>query len=413
MDESKRNVMKNKVINLIDELSEYGKTENDGVTRTLFSDIWMETQSFLESDLTKKGFTTMFDEVGNLYGTVRGTQDTDETIMIGSHIDTVVNGGKLDGQLGIVAGIVAIEELIEEFGLPKKNLEVVSMAEEEGSRFPFTFWGSKNIVGRVAEEEVKGLVDQDGVSFIEAMTDKGFGFRNNNSLARSDIKAYIELHIEQGGVLEKEEKSIGLVNGIVGQKRFLIEIDGEANHAGTTPMGYRKDSLHGASKMIDSIIELGKEFGDPLVVTIGRLDVTPNTSNVVPGKVIFSVDTRHTNNEIVNEFISKFSELIESISRDMDLNTKVNQYMDGYPVPMDEQLITHMEKICISKGMDYKIMHSGAGHDAQIFAPKVPTALIFVPSRKGISHSYLEFTNPDDYMSGVELLKELLYEIAY
>lgn len=405
--------MKNEVIRLLDEVSEYGKTENDGITRVLFSDIWMETQNFLKSDMLKRGFTTRFDDVGNLYGRLEGTQNADETIMVGSHIDTVVGGGKLDGQLGIIAGIVAMEQLLTEHGYPKKNIEVVSMAEEEGSRFPYTFWGSKNIVGTVHEEEMKGLIDQDGISFIDAMREKGFSFKKDRESAREDIKAYIELHIEQGGVLEKEEKSIGLVSSIVGQKRFLIEVEGEANHAGTTPMGYRRDSLHCAAKMIDSIIELGKEYGDPLVVTIGRLDVIPNTSNVVPGKVVFSVDTRHTDNLIVNSFIDEFSENVKSIASEMGTSLKISQYMDGNPVPMDEELICSMEKICISKNFDYKIMHSGAGHDAQIFAPKCPTALVFVPSKKGISHSHLEHTDPEDYISGVELLKELLYNLAY
>jgi len=410
---SKRNDLKNEVSNLIEELSEYGKTENNGITRTLYSDIWMDTQKFLESDMTKRGFETRFDEVGNLYGTVKGTEQAAETIMVGSHIDTVISGGRLDGQLGIVSGIIAIEKLVEEFGLPKKNLEVVSMAEEEGSRFPYTFWGSKNIVGKVSKVEVEKLVDHDGITFIEAMKGKGFDFKNEDTVIRDDIKAYLELHIEQGGVLEKEGKSIGLVNSIVGQKRFLIEVEGESNHAGTTPMSYRRDSLHGAARMIDSIIELSKEYGDPLVATVGRLDVIPNTSNVVPGKVTFSVDTRHTNNEVVSEFINEFKASIELIAKNMNLKIKVDQYMDGYPVPMDDELINKMEKICLSKELDYKIMHSGAGHDAQIFAPKIPTALIFVPSRKGISHSYLEFTDPEDYVCGVELLKEMFYDLAY
>ena len=413
MDLSKRNNLKNEVSNLIEELSEYGKTENNGITRTLFSDIWMDTQKFLESEMVKRGLKTRFDEVGNLYGMVKGTEQATETIMVGSHIDTVVGGGRLDGQLGIVSGIIAIEKLVEEFGVPKKNLEIVSMAEEEGSRFPYTFWGSKNIVGTVPKEEVEKLVDHDGVSFAEAMKGKGFDFKNENAVIRDDIKAYLELHIEQGGVLEKEGKPIGLVNSIVGQKRFLIEVEGESNHAGTTPMSYRRDSLHGAAKMIDSIIELSKEYGDPLVATVGRLDVVPNTSNVVPGKVVFSVDTRHTNNEVVSDFISKFKASIESIANEMKLKIKIDQYMDGYPVPMDEDLINKMEKICLAKELDYKIMHSGAGHDAQIFAPKIPRALIFVPSRKGISHSYLEFTDPEDYVYGVELLKEMFYDLAY
>lgn len=397
------------VIDLIEKISEFGKTDNKGITRLLFDDSWIGVQKFLEHEMEKLGLEAYYDEVGNLYGRLQG--DLSETILTGSHIDTVVSGGKLDGQYGILAGLVAINYLNKNYGKPKKTLEVVSMAEEEGSRFPFTFWGSKNIVGRVTREEMIGVCDKDGVSFEEALKKAGFYFKTKED--KKDIIAFIELHVEQGGVLEIENKSIGIVEHIVGQKRYIVTLDGEANHAGTTPMGYRKDVLHGASRIICEIMEKAIEYGDPLVSTVGKLNVYPNTSNVVPGKIDFTLDIRHTHNDIMEEYISEILKTMDRISNEMNLKLSIEKYMDGYPVPMDKELVQVIKTQCESNNLKYKMMHSGAGHDAQIMALKVPTALIFVPSHKGISHNPEEYTDPKDLIEGVKALIETLYKLAY
>lgn len=396
----------------IEVLSEYGKTEEGGINRVLYSQPWIDAQKALKDICKKKEFESYYDEVGNLFVRLEGTEFKDETILTGSHIDTVVNGGKLDGQLGIVAGVLAMEYLKTKYGDPLRNIEMVSMVEEEGSRFPFTFWGSKNIVGCMSEEEVKDLKDEDGIDLARAMKTAGFRFKDKTNI-RNDIKAFIELHIEQGGVLEIEKKSIGIVEHIVGQKRFLVEVKGEANHAGTTPMGYRRDSLHGASRMISKIMELAKSYGDPLVATVGRLDVSPNTSNVVPGKVIFSIDLRHTQKDTADKFVEEMKLNLKEIAKEMDLDLNIDNYMNGVPVSMDKDLVNIIKTQAEENNLNYKLMHSGAGHDAQIFATHVPTALIFVPSHKGISHNPLEFTETKDLVEGVKVLIKTLYELAY
>lgn len=306
-----------------------------------------------------------------------------------------------------------MDYLKEKYGQPLRNIEVVSMAEEEGSRFPYTFWGSKNIIGSIKKEEMVDIKDTNGISFTEAMNKAGYDYKKDNDNKRDDLKAFIELHIEQGGVLEKENIPIGIVEHIVGQQRYMIEVEGEANHAGTTPMGYRRDALYGTSKMINEIMELAVDYGDPLVATVGKMEVVPNTTNVVPGKVTFSLDVRHTHKDIMVKFTEEIIKRISDIAIDMNLSININNYMNGEPVAMDSNLVNIIENQCKENGLKYKLMHSGAGHDSQIFAKHIPTVMMFVPSRKGISHNPAEFTEVEDLVEGIKALIETLYHLAY
>ncbi|KAB7709201.1 hydantoinase/carbamoylase family amidase, partial [Bacillus aerolatus] len=255
------------VVDKLEWLGSFGKDPAGGVSRFLYSKEWIDAQQALKRWMESEGLDVQFDQIGNLSGTLKG-KDTNETILTGSHIDTVKNGGLYDGQYGIVAGILAIKYLKEHYGQPKRNLEIVSLAEEEGSRFPYCFWGSKNVVGMASWKDVETITDFKGVPFVEAMKESGFAFKDESKVSRQDLKAFVEIHVEQGNVLENEKKSVGVVHSIVGQRRFTIEVTGEANHAGTTPMGYRKDAVYAASHMIYEIISLAKQQGDPLVATV-------------------------------------------------------------------------------------------------------------------------------------------------
>lgn len=394
-------------------LAEYGKDPEGGVTRLLYSKEWVEGQKALEKAMQEDGLTTRYDEIGNLFGRLEGSTFKDETILTGSHVDTVKNGGKLDGAYGILAGILAIRLLKEKYGQPLRNLEVVSFAEEEGSRFPYAFWGSKNFVGIAKKEDVENITDFNDVPFVEAMRNAGFNFRDESKAFRNDLKGFVEIHIEQGNVLEKEGKDIGVVHSIVGQRRFTIEVKGVANHAGTTPMGYRKDALYAASRMINSVIDRAKEYGDPLVATVGKIEVEPNTVNVVPGKALFTFDVRHTEKEVLVKFTEELTSIIKRIASDSGVETTIDMWMDEDPIPMDQQIVEVIEKQAKENGFNYKMMHSGAGHDSQIIAPVVPTAMIFVPSREGISHNPLEYTSPEQLAVGVQALMSSLYALAY
>ena len=401
------------IAHLVEWLAEFGKDSEGGVTRLLYTKEWVGAQNALEKLMQDDGLTTRYDEVGNLYGRLEGSQYKDETIVTGSHVDTVKNGGKLDGAYGIVAGILAIRLLKEQFGQPLRNLEVISFAEEEGSRFPYAFWGSKNFVGIAKKEDVMDIADFNGVPFVEAMREAGFNFRDESKPLRKDIKGFVEIHIEQGNVLENEGKDIGVVHSIVGQRRFTIEITGVANHAGTTPMGYRKDALVAASHMIVGITNKSIEYGDPLVATVGKIEVKPSIVNVVPGSALFTLDVRHTKKEVLVNFTTELTNIIKRIAASSGVEVNIDMWMDEDPIPMDEQIVEAIENQTKENGLNYKMMHSGAGHDSQIIAPVVPTAMIFVPSREGISHNPLEYTSPEQLAVGVQALMNSLYALAY
>lgn len=394
-------------------ISSFGSDDLGGVSRLLYSESWLEVQKALKKKFEELGMEARFDEIGNLYGKIIGTDNGNETIATGSHVDTVVNGGQLDGQLGIIGGYLAIKRLLESHGKPKKNIEIISLAEEEGSRFPYVFWGSKNLFGIADKKDVENIEDANGIGFVDAMHQCGFDFKKDNSCSIPDVKAFVELHIEQGNTLEMEGISVGVISGIVGQRRYNIKLKGEANHAGTTLMKYRKDVTQVFSKIVTESIEKAKKVGDPLVLTFGKILVKPNTVNVVPGDAMFTMDCRHTDKEVLCKFTEEIEELMKQAAKESSVEIEIDRWMDEDPVPMDSNITSVIENACKKNNIDYKIMHSGAGHDSQIIAPRIPTAMIFVPSIKGISHNPAEDTKTEDLNKGIETLKASLYELAY
>lgn len=396
-----------------DWLASFGPDPAGGMTRLLFTPDWLDAQLALKQKFEELGMVAEFDEVGNLVGTYQGTDGTDDVIACGSHVDTVVQGGKLDGALGIFGGYLAIKDLIETYGAPKKSLRIISMAEEEGSRFPFVFWGSKNLVGTVPESALSNIVDSDGVSFTDAMASCGFHTRTASSSPLDNVKAFLELHIEQGNTLEMEGKKVGVVTAITGQRRYNIRLHGEANHAGTTRMCYRHDVVQVFSQIVTESIAKANAEGDPLVLTFGHIEVTPNTVNVVPGDAMFTMDCRHTDKAT----LARFSEQIETdmarIAAEHGVEIEIDRWMDEDPVPMDPELVATIEQVAEDSGANYRMMHSGAGHDSQIIAPHVPTGMLFVPSVKGISHNPAEYTEAADLKAGIDMLGAALYDLAY
>lgn len=410
-----KQLFNNEIINKeIDWFSSYSKTPiNEGVTRLLYDPMWRKIQADLKTKLENKGFDVKYDAIGNMMAQIKGTECSDCVIATGSHIDTVQNGGRLDGQFGIIAGYLAVEYLYKTYGPPKKTLEVIVFAEEEGSRFPHAFWGSKSMFGLVKKEDVIGSKDKAGNTFEDEMRESGFDFNADDYVARQDIEAFVEVHIEQGVTLEKENLEIGIVNNIVGQKRFTVELFGESNHAGTTKMSYRKDTIHAFSKIALMCFDEANRLGDPLVVTMGQVIPSPNTVNVVPGETKFTIDMRHTSEKALNEFEAFTLKTIDKVAKEFDMEVKVDKWMDELPVEMGDSVIQVLKESAEEMGLSYKIMHSGAGHDSQIVAPFVDTAMIFTPSIRGISHNPLEETNIDDLNHAVSLLANALYKLAY
>ena len=391
----------------------FGGLEQGGITRLLYSQEWNDAVRELEKTFKEEGLEASFDDIGNLTGRLVGSKYPEETILTGSHIDTVVEGGHLDGQFGILAALVAVKYLKAKHGQPLRSLEVLSLAEEEGSRFPYTFWGSKNFFNLAKKSDVDTIADAEGIKFEDAMRKSGFDYRKTNDV-RNDIKAFVEIHIEQGKVLETENKTIGVVNGIVGQKRFTINLKGEANHAGTTPMSLRRDTVVAYSEIVSDLTKRAREIGEPLVLTFGHITLVPNTVNVVPGEITFSVDCRHIDQQILNDFAAEIEDKIRLVAEANSMTYDIHLWMDEAPTLMDKKIVQIIEQAAKNNvGNQYKVMPSGAGHDSQIFAQYVPTAMLFVPSIGGISHNISEETKIEDLVKGIEVLSDVLYELAY
>ena len=398
---------------LLDELSSFGASEDGGVTRLLYTPAWLEAQLFLANRMKGIGLDVRFDRVGNLFGRLQGKLDDAPVIMTGSHIDTVKSGGKYDGAYGIAAGIAALNQLQATYGQPDISLEVVSFCEEEGSRFPLTYWGSGNVTGMYNWQSGGTIHDQDRVSLQEAMEVIGFGKLDQPDARRTDIAAYVELHIEQGPILERLDKQIGLVEAIVGQRRYVITVQGDTNHAGTTPMSMRCDALVGVAEMMVQLETDARKYGEPLVATVGRIEAWPNTPNVIAGHVQFSLDIRHPNEDMLTEFSDDALIQLNEIAEGRGLKLTTVPWLEAKPSPMSGDLTGRLERIAKELSLSSKRMVSGAGHDAQLFPAQCPTAMLFVPSQGGCSHSPEEYTSPDELEDGVSVLTALLYELGY
>ncbi|WP_018924037.1 Zn-dependent hydrolase [Salsuginibacillus kocurii] len=403
-----------KVASMIEErinwLAQFGK-EGEGITRLLYTESWQKAQQELASWLENLGFSVYYDEVGNLFGRLEGKTDG-PVILTGSHIDTVRSGGHFDGAYGIIASALAASELYQEYGQPEQTLEIVALCEEEGSRFPFAYLGSKYLTGAVAADDLEGIKDQNDISLLEAREQSGF----TSPLAphkHEEIERFIEIHIEQGKVLETAGDELGLVDAIVGQRRFTIYVNGEANHAGTTPMPLRRDAMEGASEMVQSLLKLTRAKGDPLVATVGQMELVPNSVNVIPSQARFSVDVRHPDKRELENACKGMEHRFQEIAEEMNVEVSIEPFMAVDPVAMDEEMNQDLERICNEQNVNYQRMYSGAGHDAQVLGTKVPASLLFVPSRHGISHSPLEFTATDELEKGYHVLKHALRTWSY
>ncbi|MCF2944725.1 allantoate deiminase [Paenibacillus tarimensis] len=401
------------VTSLLEKLAGFGSTADGGVTRLLYSPSWKDAQSFLEAAMSAAGLETRYDRVGNLFGRLEGKRKEQGVILTGSHIDTVRSGGRYDGAYGIAASLAAVSFLRSTYGEPGRSIEVVSFCEEEGSRFPLAYWGSGNITGAYTTGMSPLIVDPQGITLEHAMQAAGFGREDQPESLREDLAAFVEVHIEQGVILERTGGKVGIVETIAGQRRYVITVKGETNHAGTTPMAMRRDAVAGAAEMIAILERAANRAGEPLVATVGRMKLLPNIPNVIAGTVEFTLDIRHISETLLTGFTDAVIGSFHSVAERRGLELDVQAALHARPAPMDPVLTGKLEKICSDGGIPYRRMMSGAGHDGQMFVNRCPTAMLFVPSKDGISHSPEEYTAAEDLALGVVVLAEMLYDLAY
>nr|WP_255812761.1 M20 family metallo-hydrolase [Acidaminobacter sp. JC074] len=379
----------------------------DEIWRYIYSDTEKKGKKIIRQWMEALGLLVIEDQIGNLIARKEGKSK--ETIVIGSHMDTVKDGGKYDGAGGIVIGLLALKELIESDETFDKSIEIIAFTEEEGSRFLSGYLGSKNLVGKITQLELNDT-DSDGISLKEAMISNGYDPEKLPKEKRRDVAAYLEVHIEQGPVLETLRHDIGIVESIVGIRAFDITIKGRQDHAGTTPMDIRLDPVYAASKFISETTDYVRRLSKTATFTIGAMSVLPGVSNVIADSTNFSIDLRDRSEEDLVNVTDRIYESLGSLE-EQGYAVTIKLLCAEEPVDLDSRLSDFMYDKSQNLGLRTMKMVSGAGHDAQIIAPHIKTGLIFVPSVKGRSHSSDEYTKSYDLGNGVLLLATILKEM--
>ena len=399
------------LVRYLDELAAIGAQREGGCWRPLYSAEWAEARTRVSGWMADAGLEVRGDAVGNLWGRTSG--GVGKAVVTGSHIDTVRNGGRLDGALGVVAALLAVRAVVQTYGAPQRPLEVLMTCEEEGSRFATNFWGARAIVGAIDTAEPETVTDSEGVTLAQAMAEHGLNPVNIASAQRDDLAAFVELHIEQGGVLESSGKHIGVVTTIVGGKYLKVTVRGRPDHAGTTPMGMREDALVVAAQMVQDVETIASEMGAPAVATVGQLTIEPFQANVVPGRVSFMIDLRHAEAGLLDQLAQRLTKSARRIGGTRNMNVQVEETHSRPPVDMANDVVASLVDAANDRETEAFRMVSGAGHDAQILATVCSAGMLFVPSIGGRSHCPEENTDTHDLVLGANVLASALWRLAY
>ncbi len=394
-------------------LSRFGAHGETGVWRTVYSPEWVAAQAQVEEWCREIGLAVRQDAVGDVWGRLEGTEGG-PVIATGSHIDSQSPGGRYDGALGVVAALLAVRRLKEELGRPRRTIEVVSLCEEEASRFhTANFWGSRTITGESSPEHLETVRDADGVTIAEAMASVGLDPARLLEARRDDVDVFVELHIEQGPVLEEAGVPVAVVDAISGIRHYVVELRGRADHAGARPMKGRRDAMQGAAEIALGAVANALELGPPAVTTVGRMFVEPNIPAAVPEKVTFTIDARHPRAAAQDELFARHEALMERVARERGLELSWRIALDLPPCPCDPEVVAALQRAAEEQEVDVLTMQSGAVHDAQRLAKIARVAMVFVRSKDGRSHTPAEFTSAEDAAEGVRLLAGALQRLAY
>jgi len=373
-------------------------TEEDRLGRDLVTG-WMRD---LDLDVS-------MDRIGNVWGIRPGIEDG-PPVLLGSHIDTVATGGLYDGALGVLAGLEVVAALNDAVVETRFPVAVAFFTNEEGSRFAPDMMGSAVHQGSLALEDALKVVGIDGKTVHGEL--ERIGYAGSVEPASLAPRAFLELHIEQGPVLEREGIGIGAVTGVQGISWTEYTLTGVSNHAGTTPMSYRCDAGLVAAEAIVAARKAALEIGGSQVATVGSLTLEPNLVNVVPEKAVFTVDLRNTEEAALQQAEKAVDAAIRNAAEAEGVSVSARSLARFEPVAFDDRIVSLIEESAMSHGLSVSRMPSGAGHDAQMFAPNCPTAMIFVPSRDGLSHNIREYTAPDEIASGAQILLETALTLA-
>lgn len=398
----------------IENLAKFNSSTEGGLTRFSLTPEDKMARDYLKDELRKLNLEIYEDPAGTLFARREGSHKDAKAILIGSHFDSVKNGGNFDGPAGVVMALEIMRTLDENKVALKNPIEFVALIEEEGGRFGSGVFGSRAMVGLVDYEELERNKDKDGISMADAFREFGFDPTKIKEAKKDKdkIKAFIELHIEQGPILEKESKDVGIVEFIVGINEFRITISGKADHAGTTPMDMRSDAVLAASKVIGQTADYAMAENNGTVATVGSLEVKPGAANIVAKEAVFTVDIRSKSQESIDRVKSKILKDLGVITKETSTSFEISEMLNAKPVEMNPNIVEMFKESAEEMDLSYKMMLSGAGHDAMIMSQITDVGLIFVPSKGGKSHSKDEWTDYDQLQKGIELVYETVIKLG-
>jgi len=396
------------VADLIAGLAKFGRTEA-GITRLAYSSTDKAAQMWLLKQIEYLDLEIREDVLGNLFLRKPGLDPALPPVACGSHLDTVIHGGAYDGMCGVVGALEAIHMLEDE--TLRRSIEVIVFRAEESSRFGYATIGSKLITGKATPDKFAHAAGKDGVTFADAVKEWGGNLEAYQKalLQPGAYKCFAEMHIEQGKVLEETKHQIGIVHNIAAPTRFKLHIHGMADHSGATPMGFRKDALVSAAKLILAVETAAiREKENGTVATVGVVEVDPGSINVVPGKVTLWVDLRGVDTESIQRTLKEIRQAVQGTARTDGITIEEEMLTSDSPVALDEALAAQSEAICREQRKSFLHMNSGAGHDAMHMPAVCPTTMLFIPCRGGISHNPAEFASNEDICAGIEVMAEIL-----
>ena len=395
------------------ELAEFGRVGESGVTRLVYSPEWVAATDQYAAWCEESGLEVRRDAVGSVWGILRGSEGGN-SIASGSHIDSQAPGGRYDGALGALAGLIALRALKAQFGQPRRTLEAVALCEEESSRFPSAnYWGSRAITGRITATDPDKTIAFSGETMSQAMRAIGLEPKRIPEAQRDDIDSFIELHIEQGPILEQEDTPVAIVDAITGIRHYSVRLKGTQNHAGGFPMDIRRDPMAGFAEIASGVVNTAHRMGRPAVTTVGRVVVSPNYPAIIPSSVEFSIDARHPRADKRRELYAAHEGLMREVAARRGLEIEWDAHIDHEPAPSDPTIVEMLQRAAREQGVKTLTMASGAGHDSQQMALISKVAMIFVRSKDGRSHTPDEFSSIEDIVEGIKVLAAGLHALAY
>ena len=391
------------------EMAKIGATEKGGNCRLAASDLDKEGRDLFVRWCKEAGCTVTVDAIGNIFARRPGKNNDLPPVMTGSHLDTQPTGGRFDGVYGVLAGLEVVRTLNDAGIETEAPVEVVVWTNEEGSRFSPAMMGSGVFAGVFPLDEIQAKQDIDGLKLGDEL--RRIGYEGTAPMGKP-VKAYFEAHIEQGPILEAEKKPVGIVTGAQGQRWYEVTVVGQEAHAGPTPMARRRDALVGASRMVQEVNRIGLANQPYACATVGFMQVSPNSRNVIPGRVFFAVDFRHPDDAVLTKMDSELRAACAKLAAEAGLEVEVSEFWYFPPTPFDAKCVAAVREGAKLYGYDHMEIVSGAGHDAVYMAKVAPTGMIFVPCEDGISHNEVENADPKDLEAGGNVLLHAMLERA-